>query len=113
MPKGRHFGRQNGAKIDPKTKPKFKSEKDGSWRRFVSIWARLGGGLEEKNVCFSLRFKAFRENRRFGIWERFGMDLDLQNDHFGSPKPPKREAKTSQKRDQNDIKILIDFWLDF
>ena len=65
VPKGTPLGSQNGQKIDPKSRAKIKSEKIASWAQLGSILPRLGSGLELKNVCFSLRFKAFRENRRF------------------------------------------------
>ena len=43
VPKGRHFGSQNGAKTDPKTMSKFKSEKVTSWKRLGSILVRFRG----------------------------------------------------------------------
>ena len=42
VPKGRHLGSQNGAKIDPKTRSKSKREKVASWKRLGSILRRLG-----------------------------------------------------------------------
>ena len=36
-------GNQNGTKIDPKTRSKFKSEKVASWDRLGSILGRFGG----------------------------------------------------------------------
>ena len=65
MPKGRHLGRQNGAKIDPKTRSKFKSEKDASWERLGSIWVRFGGRPGAIFIDFLLVFLLFRENLRF------------------------------------------------
>jgi len=37
VPKGRHFGSRNAAKIDPKTRSKVKSEKVASQERLGSI----------------------------------------------------------------------------
>ena len=65
VPNGRHFGRQNGAKIDPKSRCKFKSEIITSWSRLGSKLARFPLRLGVKNIDFSLVFKAFRENQRF------------------------------------------------
>ena len=65
VPKGRHFGSQNGAKIDPKSRCKFKSEKVTSWSRLGAILGRFPRPLGVKIVDFSLVFKAFRENPRF------------------------------------------------
>ena len=65
VPKGRHFGSPNGAKIDQKTRCKFKSEKVTSWSRLGAILARFPKRLGVKNVDFSLVFKCFRENQRF------------------------------------------------
>ena len=42
MPKGRHFGSQNGTKIDPKSKLKFKREQLASWERLGSILDGFG-----------------------------------------------------------------------
>ena len=65
VPKGRHFGSQNGAKIDQKKRCKFKSEKVTSWSRLGAILGRFPRRLGVKNVDFSLVFKGFRENQRF------------------------------------------------
>ena len=43
VPTGRLYRSQNGAKIDPKTRSKFKSEKVTSWKRLGSILGRFGG----------------------------------------------------------------------
>ena len=59
VPKGRHFGSQNGAKIDLKQRCKFKSEKVTSWSRLGAIWGRFPRRLGVKNVDFSLVFKRF------------------------------------------------------
>ena len=65
MPKRRHFGSQNGAKIDQKKRCKFKSEKVTSWSRLGSKLARFPLRLGVKHVDFSLVFKGFREHPRF------------------------------------------------
>ena len=65
VPKGRHFGSQNGAKIDATSRRKFKRENVTSWIRLGSILARFPIRLGVKNVDFSLVFNGFRENQRF------------------------------------------------
>ena len=65
VPKGRHFGSQNGAKIDQKKRCKFKSEKVTSWSRLGAILGRFPRCLGVKHVDFSLVFKRFREHPRF------------------------------------------------
>ena len=65
VPNGRHFGRQNGAKIDPKSRCKFKSELITSWSRLGSKLARFPLRLGVKHIDFSLVFKAFREHQHF------------------------------------------------
>ena len=65
VPKGRHSGGQSGAKIDPKSRCKFKSELITSWSRLGSKLARFPLRLGVKNVDVSIVFKAFRENHHF------------------------------------------------
>ena len=65
VPKGRHFGSQNGTKINQKTRCKFKSEKVASWSRLGAILGRFPRRLGVKNIDFSLVFKGFRENPHF------------------------------------------------
>ena len=65
VPKGRHFGSQNGAKINRKKRCKFKSEKVTSWSHIGAILGRFPSRLGVKNVDFSIVFKGFRENPRF------------------------------------------------
>ena len=65
VPKGRHFGSQNGAKTDEKKRCKFKSEKVTSWSRLGAILGRCPLRLGVKHVDFSLVFKGFRENQCF------------------------------------------------
>ena len=65
MPKGRHFGSQNGAKIDQKKRCKFKSEKVTSWSRLGAILGRFPRRLGVNTFDVSFVFKRFRENPRF------------------------------------------------
>jgi len=65
VPKGTHFGRQSGAKINPKSRCKFKSEKVTSWSRLGAILGRCPSRLGVKNIDFSVVFKGFRENPGF------------------------------------------------
>ena len=62
VPKGRHLESQNGTKIDPKTRSKFKSEKVASWERLGSILVRFGGRPGAIFIDFLLVFLLFREN---------------------------------------------------
>ena len=61
VPKGRHFGSPNGAKIDQKMRCKLKSKKVASWNRLGAILGRFPSDLGVKNIDFSLVFKGFRE----------------------------------------------------
>ena len=63
VPKGRHFGSPNGAKIDQKTRCKLKSKKGTSWSRLGVNLDRFPSGLGVKNDDVSLEFKGFRENQ--------------------------------------------------
>ena len=65
VPKGRHFGSPNGAKIGQKTRCKFKNEKVASWSRLGAILGRFPRPLGVKIIDFSLVFKGFRENQCF------------------------------------------------
>ena len=65
MPKGKHFGSKNGAKIDPKTRSKVKSEKVASQERLGSILGRFGGRPGGIFVVFLLGFVLFPGKRRF------------------------------------------------
>ena len=65
VPKGRHFGDQNGSKIDQKKRCKFKSEKVTSWSRLGAILGRFPRCLGVKNVDLALAFNGFREHQRF------------------------------------------------
>ena len=65
VPKGKHFGSQNGAKINKKKRCKFKSEKVISWSRLGAIWDRFPMRLGVRNVDCSFVFKGFREHPRF------------------------------------------------
>ena len=70
MPNGRHFGSPNGAKIDQKTRCKFKSEKVTSWSRLGAILGRFPRCLGVKNVEFSFVFKAFREHVNILVFDK-------------------------------------------
>ena len=59
VPQGRRFGSQNGAKIDPKTGSKFKSEKSASRRRLGAIWGRFLRPSGRRNVGFHARKRMF------------------------------------------------------
>ena len=50
VPKGRHFGSQNGANIDKQKRCKFKSEKVTSWSRLGAIFTFLiKMGVQERS----------------------------------------------------------------
>ena len=59
MPKGRHFGRPNGAKIDQKKRCTFKSEKVTPWSRLGAILGPCPTRLGVKNIDFSFVLKVF------------------------------------------------------
>ena len=65
VPKGRHFGSQNGAKIYQKRRCKSESEKVTSWSGLGAILGRCPRRLGVKHIVFSLAFKRFREHPRF------------------------------------------------
>ena len=65
VPKGRHFGSQNGIKIDPKMRSKFKIEKIASWDRLGSTLGRVGGCPGGIFIDFLSENVTFRENQRF------------------------------------------------
>ena len=94
------MGRQNEAKIDPKTEPKFKNEKVASRKRFVPIWGRLVGGLEEKEVCFSFRLKAFRE---MDVFEQDRCPRAIQ-ERKRATKGAKRDAKRDPRGTKSETK---------
>ena len=112
VPKGRHFGSQNGTKIDPKLRSKFKSEKVASWDRLGSILGRFGGCPGGIFIDFLLVFLIFREHRRFrcktGPKTVWGRNLAENDAKLGSQNDP----KSIQNRYRKLIKILIDFWID-
>ena len=109
MPQGRLFGSQDGAKIDPKTRSKFKREKVTSWDRLGSILGRFGGCPGGIFIDFVLVFILFRENQRFrsetGPKTLWGRNLVENDAKLGSQNDP----KSIQNRDRKLIKILIDF----
>ena len=59
------FGSKNGAKIDPKTRSEFKSEKVASRERLGSILCRFGGRPGGIFIDFLLFFLLFQENEVF------------------------------------------------
>ena len=65
IPKRRHLGSQNGAKIDKKKRCKFKSEKVTSWSRLGAILDRFPRRLGVKHVEFSFVLKVFVKKQRF------------------------------------------------
>ena len=110
MPKGRHFGSQNGAKIDQKKRCKFKSEKVTSWSRLGAILGRFPRCLGVKNVDFSLVFKGFRENSLFQqkivsravlgpTWHDVGRFWLPFGHLFGTQNGQKTMLKKHQKKD--------------
>ena len=105
VPKGRHFGSQNGTKIDPKTRSKFKSEKVASWDRLGSIWDRFGGcpgGI--LGGSWAVLGRSWSDFLSSSIFDRFF-------DRFWSPKGcpkggiwgAKTEPKTTQNRSKNHL----------
>ena len=90
---GRHFGRQNGAKIDPKSRSKFKSEKVASWSR---LWAILG------------RFLRKKRSRKHSVPSGNGKSTFLNErgvqERSGSEKERKRVPKGRQNGSQNGTK---------
>ena len=78
-------------------------------------WLVLGAVLGSKSCCgpHGARFfenRLFEEDKRSRrVLDRTWLDLGAKRLQKGGQKGPKRH----QKRDQNDIKILIDFWTDF
>ena len=106
------MGSQDGAKIDPKTRSKFKSEKVASWDRLGSILGRFGGCPGGIFIDFLLVFVLFRGNRRFrcetGPKTVWGRNLAENDAKLGSQNDP----KSVQNRYRKLIKNLIDFWID-
>ena len=101
----KHFGSQNGTKIDPKTRSKFNSEKVASWDRLGSILGRLGGCPGGIFIDFLLVFVLFRGNRRFRyetgpktVWKRNLAENDAK---LGAQNDP----KSIQNRYRNLIKF--------
>ena len=95
VPKGRHFGSQNGPKIDPKLRCNFKSEKVTSWSRLGSILARFPIRLGVNNVDFHLFLKVFVKINVF--------DKDLYPSAIWNQKWSKKGAKMVPKTDQKSI----------
>ena len=84
------MGRQNGAKIDPKTRSKFKSEKDASWERLGSILVRFGGRPGAMFIDFLLFFFYYF----------------VKIDVFEAKRPPRaiRERKRAKKGAKREAK---------
>ena len=123
MPKGRHLGSQNGAKIDPKTiqnrrrflrakKMLFKTLLDPSWADLSPILER--SDLENRAPAragaifskFTFLTKIWLQD---SFWTENGPSWVPKGFQMGGQEGPKRH----QKRNQNGIKILIDFYTDF
>ena len=123
MPKGRHLGSQNGAKIDPETiqnRSRFSRAKKHSsrpsWDRLEAILIRSGDPSWAIFLNLAGVLQWFRENQHFRtndvsrcVLEPLGPIWAPKSSQKGGPKGPKRRPK----RDQNDIKNLIDFLIDF
>ena len=109
MPKGRHFGSQNGTTMDPKLRSKFKTEKFASWDRLGLILGRFGACPEDIFIEILLVFVLFRGNRRFrcktGPKTVWGRNLVENDAKLGSQNDP----KSIQNRRRKLIEILIDF----
>ena len=98
MPKGRHFGSQNGAKIDPKTGSKFKTEKVASGKRLGTILARFGGRPGGLFIDFLLVFILFPENPCFSCQEASKSDPGAKKTEKWSQKASQNDPKMDQKR---------------
>ena len=95
VPKGRHLGSQNGAKIDPKTIPNrsrfsrankksFRVRLGGILRRSAGIWGAILGakiGQMYWKSQYLMKIVVFEEDKHANLAR------------FGRPKAPKREAK--------------------
>ena len=122
MPKGRHLGSQNGAKIDPKTiqnRSRFSRTKKHSsrpsWERLGAILIRSGDPSWVIFLNLAGVLQWFRENHYFRkndvsrcVLEPLGAIWAPERAQKGGQKGPKRH----QKRIQNDINFVIDFWID-
>ena len=113
VPKGRHFGSQNGIKIDPKMRSKFKIEKIASWDRLGSTLGRFGGCPGGIFIDFLLVFVIFRENRRFRkkvvsrrVLGRSWVDLGGQRGRLGRPWGVKLGVRRSQGLVLGGLKAL-------
>ena len=98
VPKGSHFGSQNGAKIDPKTGSKFKTEKVASGKRLGTILARFGGRPGRIFIDFLLVFILFPENPCFSCQEASKSDPGAKKTEKWSQKASQNDPKMDQKR---------------
>ena len=101
VPKGSHFGSQNGAKIDPKTGSKFKTEKVASGKRLGTILARFGGRPGSIFIDFLLVFILFPENPCFSCQEASKSDPGAKKTEKWSQKASQNDPKMDQKRCRN------------
>ena len=82
-------------------------------------WPHLGRSWGSKSCCGCSGARFFRLFLKNMFWKKSGVKTRLGTilGRFGSPKGVvlggQKGPKRHQKRDQNDIKILIDFWIDF
>ena len=97
----------------------FKSEKNALGDPLGPSWADLGPILERSELenrapahtgavfsKFTFLTKIWLQD---SFWTELGPIWAPKGSQMGGQEGPKRH----QKRDQNDIKILIDFWTDF
>ena len=126
MPKGRHFGSQNGTKIDPKTsqnRSRFSRAKKHSsrtsWNRLEAILSRSWGLSWVIFLILAGVLQWFREHQRFGTKRGLKMrlgailaDLGGQEGPKGRPKGTQEAPKTRLKRHQNFERFLARFWTD-
>ena len=107
---------QNRSKNHLKKRSPLGSLLRPSWDDLGPILAASWALLGVKIVLWPTRRSFFQKStfsKRSGVKTRLGTILG----RFGSPKGVvlggQKGPKRHQKRDQNDIKILIDFWIDF
>ena len=109
MPKGRHCGSQNGAKIDSKKRCKFKSEKVTSWSRLGAIWGRFPRRLGVKNVDFYVFLKVFVNINVFDKDECPRAIRDQKWSKMRAQMAPTWLPKCIKNRSKNMMDFLIDF----
>ena len=107
-----HFGSQNGIKIDPKMRSKFKIEQIASWDRLGSTLGRLGGVRGAFLLIFYRFLYYFVEIHVFDVKtlpRRFGDEIWPKMTPSWSPKTTPNRSKI---RGRKLINILFDFWID-